>query len=84
MPTKKAMQARIDYLEGIISRLPKFASCSTLPGLCPHTRKVTDLDGGHYWICKDEELPWQTAEQIKQREEQGDDGDNCRDGELPE
>lgn len=59
-----------------VERATLFAPCSTPPGLCPHARKVSDLDGGHYWICRDDELEQQPLEQVEQSNEQGEDGDS--------
>lgn len=76
MQTKKALRARIAELEKIVAKMPAFAPCGTPPGLCPHTRKLHDLNGGFYRVCKDEELPWNPAEQVEQSDDKRGNGDN--------
>lgn len=72
---KDAEKMRWRY-EQKMGRLPLLSPCSTPPGRCPHARKVSDLDGGHYWICKDDELEQTALEEVKEGNEQGRDGES--------
>ena len=72
----KSAEALKWYYEQKMEQLPLFTPCSTPPGRCPHARKVSDLDGGHYWICKDDELEQAALEEVKEGNEQGRDGES--------
>ena len=72
---KEAEELRRYYYQKV-ERATLYAPCSTPPGLCPHARKVSDLDGGHYWICKDNELEQTALEEVKEGNEQGHDGES--------
>lgn len=72
----KSAEALKWYYEQKMGQLPLLSPCSTPPGRCPHARKVSDLDGGHYWICKDDELEQTALEEVKEGNEQGRDGES--------
>lgn len=59
------------YYNWKAERVSLFVPCSTPPALCPFARKVSDLDGGHYWICGDDKLQQQSLNQVEQSNEQG-------------